>query len=193
MLVNGPISKRFLRFLFIVPGLYKKEEAKPCLMKYGFKKVIQGGYYAHRVWGVEWPMDILTNSQHKLRGPHRFLHKGSCIAILIKLVRESYSQGDGPIVLRPIGPTTHWSYTTAHWSYNPLVLHPIGPTTHWSYNPLVLHYNPLVLQPIGPTSHWSYNPLVLQPIGPTAHWSYNPLVLQPIGPTTHWSYSQGPV
>ena len=83
--------------------------------------------------------------------------------------------GDGPIVLRPIGPTTHWSYTTAHWSYNPLVLHPIGPTAHWSYSPLVL-------QPIGPTSHWSYSPLVLQPIGPTAHWSYNPLVLQP-GPS----------
>ena len=58
--------------------------------------------------------------------------------------------GDEPIVLRPIGPTTHWSYTTAHWSYNPLVLHPIGPTTHWSYNPLVL-------QPIGPTTHWSYS------------------------------------
>ena len=22
---------------------------------------------------------------------------------------------------------------TAHWSYDPLVLRPIGPTTHWSY------------------------------------------------------------
>ena len=84
--------------------------------------------------------------------------------------------GDEPIVLRPIGPTTHWSYTTAHWSYNPLVLQPIGPTAHWCYNPLVLH-------PIGATAHWSYNPLVLQPIGPTTHWSYSPLVLQPIGAT----------
>ena len=34
--------------------------------------------------------------------------------------------GYSPLVLRPIGPTTHWSD-------DPLVLRPIGPTTHWSY------------------------------------------------------------
>ena len=39
--------------------------------------------------------------------------------------------GDCPLVLRPIGPTTHWSY-------GPWFLRPIGPTAHWSYGPLVL-------------------------------------------------------
>ena len=49
----------------------------------------------------------------------------------------------GPLVLRAIGPTGHWSYGSLvlcldHWSYGPSVLRAIGPTRHWSYGPLVL-------------------------------------------------------
>ena len=86
---------------------------------------------------------------------------------------------------------SRWAYVplvlqcTSHWSYVPLVLRPIGPTSHWSY--AHWSYVPLVLHPIGPMSHWSFVPLVLRPPGPTSHWSYIPLGLHPIGPTSLWS------
>ena len=47
-------------------------------------------------------------------------------AIIVKLATMRTRDGDCPLVLRPIGPTTHWSY-------GPLVLRPIGNMARKSY------------------------------------------------------------
>ena len=90
-------------------------------------------------------------------------------------------------------PTPHKSYDPywsddplTHSSYCALVLRLIGPTTHWSFVSLALLFEnilpqiPLVLRFIDPMIHWSYDSLALRPIDPT-HW--NPDALRLIGPT----------
>ena len=86
-----------------------------------FKQLVESGTYACRTVKTNRKCMPLSLRTTKLKTQRE----------MVQLQKGVLQAGYCQLVLRPIGPTTHWSY-------GPLVLQPIGPRTHWSSNSLVL-------------------------------------------------------
>ena len=103
-------------------------------------------------------VDLALLKRSSLRGAFEVhsVRKWTSLSILFSLhiLQILRSASTGGLVCLPISISSWWELSLSLVGSMSIVLRPTGPTAHWSYGPLVL-------RPIGPTAHWSYSPLVL--------------------------------